>query len=203
MSFGSFSLAQTKVLKKYVKGKVVYDLGAGDLSLSNLMIGLGAKSVVAIDKDIKGMSYDETSKTIGNIEQRKILFDKVKDYPEVALGSWISTYANGIEDIIDRSQVFIYLGKNTDGTACGTAKLFERLLFRDVLAYHPHPRNCMIVYGKHLKLRRRELVGEELAGICQDVVPYRAAEQMMEDMRLPLSLRPNILSLFDSEEGIQ
>ena len=51
MPFGQLNKAQLKALVPLVRGKVIHDLGAGDLGLALELLNLGASKVIAIDKE--------------------------------------------------------------------------------------------------------------------------------------------------------
>jgi hypothetical protein len=63
--------------------------------------------------------------------------------------------------------VVIYLGKCTDGTMCGTPRLWYLLSRREVLCHEPDRTNTLIVYGPGRDDIRLPL-REEHAGINSD-----------------------------------
>jgi hypothetical protein len=159
--YGKLTHTQEQVLSKHVRGKIVYDLGAGDLSLSRRVLELGASHVRCIDKEAKSkkklprcMSYEQT-----------YFHQWQSGFPlDVAFCSWPANYETNVLPLLLRAQTIIYLGKNTDGTACGTVSLFEHSITRELLDYSPHHLNSLIVLGQKLQEPRRP-VGEELAGL--------------------------------------
>ena len=185
VSHGSLSAQQEAVVSRFIGGKVVLDLGAGNLALASRLASLGARRVWAID-------YRPMRETFGvSIEQASFKDDNVQRAPaDVAFISWApSRVSEGLRSRLSNTPVVIYLGKNTDGYKTGTPGMFHDLGFREVLAYVPEKRNTLIVYGRHLPYVERTLssfgyqmerkpLGEEFAGLNNDrvAIPYEAAE---------------------------
>lgn len=161
MPFGKLIPKQAKVVSKHVRGQVVTDLGAGDLSLSKRLLKLGALHVCCIDKEDKPKGV-----LPARLSYAKAYFqDMGAESPiDVAFISWPSNYDNGLITLIEKARVVIYLGCNTDGSACGTPHIFRHLLRRELLDYEPHHDNSLIVVGKSLDTYR-SATGEELAGV--------------------------------------
>jgi len=162
MSYGHLNSEQLKVLTQYTKGKVVHDLGAGELELARVMRKHGARKVVAIDKEYIPSSTDP------HIEIVRVLFRDYADVVgpiDVALLSWPQNNPNsGLLLLIERAHTVIYLGKNTDGSMCGWPGLYWSFMARELLAYVPDRKNVLAVYGKQLD-HLRQPTGEELAGV--------------------------------------
>lgn len=169
------------MLQPHVAGKIVHDLGAGFCQLSFDLIELGAAGVVAIDKEAMPRFPDEPRLTqarvmfgqitgaeetapweLAEVERAKELSRSI----EVAFVSWPrSTPAAGLIELLRRAPVVAYLGKNTDGSACGWPSLFSReLVWREILAHSPERPNTLIVYGRRLR-EQREPLAEEVAAI--------------------------------------
>lgn len=149
---------QRKAIAHIVQGRTVTDLGAGDLSLAKELLKLGAAKVVAIDKQ-PGKSPDP------RIEVRKGYYKDLQPQPsEVAVLAWPSnSHLPGLEEFLRQASVVVYLGKNTNGTACGTPELFKYFLTRKLSAHLPDRLNTMLVYKG--SCAPRAPVGEEVAGI--------------------------------------
>lgn len=161
MPFGQFNPKQRQLVAKAVKGRTVYDLGAGDLQLSKELVDLGALKVVAIDKEAP-FSW----KGDPRIEVRRAYFHAIKDEPiEVAFVSWPSNYVDwDLIRLVSRAQQVVYLGKNTDGTSCGSVNLFEHFMTRELVGHAPDRPNTLLVYGQPQE-SERDRVGEELAAL--------------------------------------
>lgn len=161
---GFLSSEQKKVLAPFVKGHVVHDFGAGPLLMATELTALGARKVVAVDKSLP------VQPATPDIVLRDIRFENWFDPTKIAFVSWpisISESCRALKRICERASRVVYLGKNTDGTSCGTPELLSSFLFRDLLAYAPDPRNCLIVLGNFLH-EQRVPTGEEWAGINDD-----------------------------------
>ena len=176
MPYGVLSPSQKQQLKHFVQGQRVVDLGAGDLKLANDLLRLGTTQVLAIDKE--GMRT--RSHRIALFNGR---FDQVPDsFPlDLAFVAWPPNWKCGLERLVRLSKTVVYLGKNTDGTMCGTAELFQDLSRRNVLAYVPDPKNTLIVYGSEQVVRPPK--GEELAGlrISTDLYSFAQAEAAVQE----------------------
>lgn len=167
MGYGKLSSAQARIVAKVVKGQTVIDLGAGDLQLSHELLTLGAQAVTAVEKE-------ELPQSILRLADPrvKVVRAYIKDLhgqtgASVAFLSWPANYPIlGLDAVIAKTPIVVYLGKNTDGTSCGTSRMFQRLLPREVVAYVPEFKNTLIVYGP--KRIEREPYGEELAALTSD-----------------------------------
>lgn len=172
MPNGFLNSLQRAHVSKVVSNRVVTDLGAGDLFLSKQLLALGANSVIAVDKE----RY--TKKIPSKITYKQALFSKIIDPIDIAFISWPSNYENHLTPLASHANTIIYLGKNTDGSACGTPSLFQHFLLRSVLIYIPDRANTLIIYGSPLNSPRLPL-GEEAAAIFQqDILSYEKAESI-------------------------
>ena len=165
---GQVTGAQAAVLRTVVGGREVCDLGAGNGVLSlYLRRELGAARVVAVDAH--DCSIGRVLVNQRGIEFRRCTFAEFAETaPEldVAFLSWpTNCYAPGLHAILCRARTIAYLGKCTDGSMCGTPDLFELFAYRELLHYVPDPGNTLAVYGDVLRERRRDLRGEERAGL--------------------------------------
>ena len=157
MSHGKLSSAQARIVAAFVKDELVHDLGAGDLELARQLIALGARGVVAVDKN-------PTHKRVPLVRQVASHFHAFEEPIEVAFVSWPVNWQDlGVVGLVKRAPLVIYLGTNMDGIACGTGELYWDLSKREVLAHEPHPKNTLIVYG-HRSVTRDPLP-EEIAGM--------------------------------------
>jgi len=157
MGFGRLTKKQEDIVRDYVRGQTVHDLGAGDLMLSRTLLTLGATRVVAIDKSLP-RSHNR------RIECVEEYFHSYVEGIQTAFVSWPCNWQDlGLLRLVMRCQVVLYLGTNTQGTMCGGREFFEYLTGREILAYEPDPKNTLIVYGD--KLVERPLRGEEKAAL--------------------------------------
>lgn len=169
MSYGSLSAPQRAALAPFVKGKKVHDIGAGDLALSNELLMMTAKQIIAVDShEYPALRrHAGMSKPPSKIERVTTYFHKYMDPIDTAFVSWpINHYDPGLVAIVERSRVVIYLGKNSDGTACGFPAFFLPLSKREVHVYIAERANTLIVYGP--RPVERPMYGEERASILID-----------------------------------
>lgn len=153
---------QSKYLRHVVAGKVVADLGCGDGTLSRAMVGMGALHVHAVDKapfKIPGASKSTSHQTY---------FQDWVAAPhgiEVAVVCWPQNNSlPGLVEILRGIQHVVYVGKNTDGSACGHPGLHTYLAGRESLRCIPYPRNVLIHYGPEPRTDK-SLHHEEFAAI--------------------------------------
>lgn len=162
MPDGVLNDAMRDVLRGIFRNRVVTDFGAGDLALAREFLQLGAKSVVAVDKEPRGKS----TKRIAVVRQYFYQFTKPID---VLVLSWpINHPCTGLIKAVGRADTVVYLGCNTDGNACGTPELFANLLVREVVAHVPSRRNTLIIYGPGREIRIP--LYEEIAAIDQSAI---------------------------------
>jgi hypothetical protein len=147
------------VLRPYVVGKTVHDLGAGRLHLAKELLGLGAERVIAVDR----LPRDSDDP---RIEQHTSLFEEYKATIETAFGSWPHPKVSALTPLVQRTPLAIILAKVADSTVCGTACLWAMLSKREVLAYVPMKRNSLIVYGA--ALIERPPLPEEVARVLRE-----------------------------------
>jgi hypothetical protein len=171
MSYGNLTNAQGEALKPFVKDREVYDFGAGDFFLSQKLLKLGAKHVVAIDKEFP-RSPPKTKK----ITAKECYFHEVEPPVDVLFLSWpVNWFLSDLVVHVHRAKTLIYLGSNTDYSACGSIDLFEMMIRRELLAYVPHKHNSLIVTGNLLP-QKREPTGEERAALTMGSRIWRYEE---------------------------
>lgn len=158
MSYGELTEEMQEALTPLVDGKTVYDLGAGDLTLSHVIAGLGAAAVIAIDK---APMPPPQSPLVSRLEGH---FGRlpVPDHIDVAFLGWPQTYPMpGLYDWLDAADVVVYLGHNSGNTYCGRPELFlymtRRALMEEVLGV----RNTLLALGDWLAEPRPMTVEEE------------------------------------------
>ncbi len=153
------------IIKKYVSGKAVYDIGAGDLIHARTLASLGAEQVFAIDKD----SFSSVAGHLpDNVHKIKAYLNEIPEIPKEST-LWLSWPVNrdipSLDKWIDEASTVIYFGRNDD-TVCGNKSLWTQLSGREVLSYLDV--KCwngflnLTVYGKSLPLgEKRDFTPEE------------------------------------------
>lgn len=171
MPFGILTPEMEAVVQPLIRDHVVWDLGAGDLTHAQRMLTLGARQVVAVDKNLSPQRLP------WGIQGIRAYFEAVKAPPEgihVAFLSWPVNRAHqpGLVPLLAASRVVIYLGSNMDGSACGGKALFRYLSGRAVLGHVPHTHNTLITYGDPLPDGEgsRPLIPEEWVALHDEQV---------------------------------
>ena len=135
---------QTRYLKGVVKGKVVADLGCGMGMLTKLMARMGATRVHGVDKET--LTGRNSKRVLWH--QSYLAYWKMPADVEVAVVSWPqNTPLQGLRELIQVVPHVVYIGKNTDGTACGNPTLMRYLSERAAIHHIPTPKNVLIHYG--------------------------------------------------------
>lgn len=178
MSRTSLNVKNVALLEEHTKGRVVADLGAGqDARVSHVIKQRGALKVYAVDKDpVQRPDFHL-------ITRRLALFHEWTPPPdcEVAFVGWpannIPTVA-GLIKLLPSFKKVIYVGKNTDGTACANLLWFETMLNFQVLDFVEDRLNTMIVYDTSawLPARRQPCCEEEMAALQPDLIQYGALQ---------------------------
>ena len=175
---GGLNRFQEEAVRYYTKSRAVYDLGAGLLGWSKKLADFGA-AVIALDeiyKDPRENVLNRYRNWVNCVPKNVLLRPHTfREYCEsgpmimdVAFISWPhNTYGKtmGLELLAQRSKTVIYLGKNLDGTACGSPQFWKLMTQRKVLCFLPAVRNSLIVYGPMLQMPRRDLLHEEKGAI--------------------------------------
>jgi hypothetical protein len=163
MTYGRIDSDQGETIAKIVRGQVVIDLGCGDGGWAKFICGCGPKKVIALDKQVPQHKSDPPDQIVWT---EKLFEDYLADGPEhydIAFLSWpVNRRIPALQVLVDRAKIVIYLGKNTDGTSCGWAGLFDALSQRAVRFYEPRRANTLIVYGEKTSDARQPF-GEEIA----------------------------------------
>lgn len=171
MSEGTYytlSDEQTAYLRTVVAGRVVADLGCGSGEISRTMAGMGATLVHAVDKAPCPVEHPKVE-----VHQSYFNHWRCPEGVEVAVICWPQNYTLlGLTEILRIVPHVVYVGKNTNGTACGTPPLFTYLSRREPVRYLPHRANVLIHYGDEAR-QEPTLHHEELAALWQDQThPY-------------------------------
>lgn len=165
MPFGRLNGAQADAVRAHVAGKVVHDLGAGDLELAHQLVEFGAAEVVAVDKEIRG---EPRSSRV------RLLESEFRDLPrgiETVFCSWPMNWRMDIAPVLISAKTIIYLGSNFDGSACGGDDFWGVVTIRNILEHVPAYPNTLIVYGP--RFSERALVPEEGAAMHRHSRMYR------------------------------
>jgi len=176
VSYGRLRDDQAEAVRQAVRGRKVIDCGAGDLGLSCAMAVMGAQEVIALDKDRMQTAVDARVRPVEGFFEGWVI-DHPHDIIEVAFVSWPSNYSmgtfdRGLQAIIERAGKVIYLGKNTDGSMCGSQKLFKHLLRRELAVYLPSRPNTLCIYGRKLDAPRKGRHEELAIFDPENIWPY-------------------------------
>lgn len=148
--YALLSEEQTLYLRRLVKGKVVADLGCGDGTLSRLMARWGATTVHGVDKEEKVLPRRNSKKVRWHPSYFNY-WSMPKDV-ELAVVSWPqNSPCLGLTTLAQSVPHLVYIGKNTDGVACGSKEFMRYISERMDLAYLPDRRNVLIHYGSGLR----------------------------------------------------
>lgn len=166
--YGRLADAMRATLAPFIAGQTVYDLGAGALLLSRELVALGAARVVAIDR---ATPSDAVLSQARGVEFRCRRFAEVDILPtDIAFVSWPeNTDPAGLVELLRPVRTVVYLGKNTDGTACGGTHFWRQMLSRPVLACERSRPNDLVVYGPVGEVAR-PLVPEEVGALAPEPV---------------------------------
>lgn len=170
MHYGAITKEQLAYVRKFVKGRTVYDLGCGDGTYAS-MIARYCNRLVAVDKE----SYHV--KKLSKLSNVECVVSYFKDYhpdvqeDDVALFFWPVNYNS--TDMVTIERLFrnvIYLGSNVNMSACGSIGLWRDFASRPILEHIPDARNTLIAYGALYDVLGRPLVHEEYAAINNNEV---------------------------------
>ena len=178
-TFGFLSPKQEDVLRDHVRGKCVHDYGCGNLTLSARLLELGADKVFGVDRDPQSVP----STLRDRLFFHRGHFDHYRDVSDVAFTAWPANWNTGLHPLLEQSPKVIYLGKNTDSSACGYSEMWRGLMRREVLAHVPEKQNTLIVYGPALVTR--DPLPEERAAL--DFTRVWSFEDLHERAAQPLS----------------
>jgi hypothetical protein len=166
MGYGSLTRRQQRQLKPYVEGCRIVDMGCGDLSMSILMVDLGASHVMSIDK-VMTKTTVYRARDSARISVLQVDFEDLSDRfleGETALLSWPMDLFD-LDRLAACAKRIIYVGKNTDGIMCGSKTFWQKMLSRRLSLYEPDKINVLAVYTDVLK-KPRNPIGEERAALA-------------------------------------
>lgn len=180
MPYGKFNIDQMKAVVPFLRDAHVHDLGAGTGELSRQLVQLGARQVTLVDK-----APHEDWRTLHLPTYKYVVsyFQDYKDKIETAFISWPWTGGRetGLTTLAKGASTVIYMGKNTDGTACGSSELYQMFAGREILAHVPAFKNTLTVYGP--RRVKRDPTGEEMAGLMSHTgraFTYEEAETIVK-----------------------
>lgn len=154
----------SSLLRPFVEGRDVWDLGCGDLSHAERLLRAGALRVTGVDATdrVKDGVLDDPRVTF---RKEYLDFLHQPDYRdmEVAYCSWPHQFGSGLRGITEWVPCVVFVGKNSDGTSCGERSMWDVLVKRRVLLYEPSRRESLIVYGR--EDADRPLLPDELAAL--------------------------------------
>lgn len=147
-TYGKPTPAMEALVAEVVRGRHVFDFGAGSCELSRWLLRRGAKHVTAIDSSL--LAPRRLSKRVTTV--RGYFADQTwPDRIDVGFVSWPSNRPmQGLVDALRRCDKVVYLGCNDMGTMCGSPDLFPYLLTRRLDAYVHDRTQRMVVVGEPL-----------------------------------------------------
>ena len=181
-------------LRPLVAGKTVWDMGAGDLSKSKLLLKLGAKKVCAVDRRHPGntslLFVEHSTRIPKGISFVRKSFNEIDASDlsiEVAFVSWpLNCNLPGLVSLAMRSETVIYIGCNFNGTQCGFPAFYRHLLHRELVAHVPNKRNVLVAVKGPERASVRKPTPEEWAAMDSSV---RCFEELYDEKTLePLPL---------------
>lgn len=161
---GRLTPDQWRAIEPYLDGRTVYDLGAGNLELAHGLDKYGARKVIAVDRSPMPTPWKACIQTV----QTHFHQLEAPDHLEVAFLSWPVNWNTDVEDLLERADIVVYVGCNTEGLSCGGPALWKHLTQRKVLVHAPARHNVLIVYGEEDPLR--PFLPEEQAATDTDKV---------------------------------
>lgn len=178
--WGKLSAHQVRRVANTVRGRIVHDLGAGSLGFALAALRMGAQRVVAVDCErfprvaVLGDKLELHEQTFERYLHAQVAADARFQLDVVALVWPVNHLLPGLVPLVRRARAVVYLGKNTDGMACGGADLWRELTHRQVVAHVPDPKNDLIIYGPSAALPR-PLLPEERGATEAEVLFWRSA----------------------------
>jgi hypothetical protein len=148
---------QLEALEPFVKDQSILDLGADDLEGSELMLEMGARDVLAVDR------HQMPTPSSSKITTRVTYFHNLQEVRPVVLASWIVNWQVNITEHLAAAKTVISISKNTDASACGYTGMWEHLRRRELLLHLPARQSTLTVYGP--RFVERGPTGEEFAAL--------------------------------------
>lgn len=180
-AFGDLNEEQEAVVRNFVAGYSVHDLGAGELKIAAKLVELGAHRVIAVDKLYSHRVLNLPHPTVFLVGEYFEEYAMHGHLIDVAFVSWPEAWRlPGLVRLLADARISIYLGSNFDGVSCGTEELFQFWSRRNVLATVPSKQNTLIVYGNLVTQRR--LLPEEYAALHRGTIGYFTYGEDIRDL---------------------
>lgn len=149
-AYWALSELQRWLLRSIIEGRKVIDVGAGDLSLSQLMVGMGAREVLAIEKE--AACFRRWPESLPNIVVYRGYVAQVPAVltagADVIVTSWPINYEMpGLVLLMKQVPTVVYLGVNDNVTVCGSPGFWEHVRTREVINAE-YAEQAVLVYGK-------------------------------------------------------
>jgi Ribosomal protein L11 methyltransferase (PrmA) len=160
---------QREYLRGSIHGKTVADLGCGDGALAMDLAYWGAKHVHAVDKSPCRVAHT-------NVTFHLAYFDKWKMPRGVEVITLFWPQNNslpGLVEILDKVPEVIYVGANTEGSACGNTDLFKHLTGREPVKCLPDRKNVLIHYRRENRTEPQIFHEENAAMSMHSTDPLR------------------------------
>lgn len=168
---------QVRKLEPFVKDQSILDLGAAELIGSELLLELGARDVLAVDR------HPMPTPSSSRITTLEAHFHQLEETRPVVFASWIVNWPVNIERHLRAAKVIISISKNTDGSSCGYEQMWQLLMMREILLHVPEFKNTLTVYGPASGLRRTP-TGDEFAATWPDPMRMFTFEEAEEIVNL-------------------
>jgi hypothetical protein len=163
--YGHLTAEMIQTITPFIQNRTVWDLGAGTLWHAQQLLKMGAKEIIAVEKEPIHDLHPKVHVVNSYFSRRLIPPEGIP----VAYLSWPVNYRNPeLIEMLKQSGIIIYLGSNMDGSVCGDIDLFRHVTTRTILAHHEHPHNTLTIYGSVLT-KPRQQTPEEWAALN----PYR------------------------------
>ena len=161
--YGHFSPEMKEMVKPYIQGKHVWDLGCGTMVHAMWCCQNKASLVTAIDKSAPALIPVEEKLFFIHQPFSQV---KVPGHIDVAWVSWPANYyCPGLLSLLKVASTIVYIGSNLNGNACGTLELFRHFCQRPILEHVQDYSNSFVIYGESANKSREEGLWEEYAAV--------------------------------------
>lgn len=175
MPYGHLTEEMLRALEQTIRGELVVDVRAGDLYYTRILLELGAKKVMAIDKE----PLPRARRGIQTPHHKPLQALKPCIRDAWLFLSWPVNRDIGYLPWLEAARGVVYLGSNVNGSSCGVPALSMHLDYREVPHHIPHRRNTLTLYGGPRK-EDRELTHEEVAALSTETIDYEKALRAVE-----------------------
>jgi hypothetical protein len=168
------SVEQRQHVAEHVRGSIVHDLGCGPLMPALRFLAESGALVHCVDKEPAEEAMLKLARESAAMGYHQCLFENYKPTKiEVAFVSWPANHhMPGLMRLLKMAHTIVYVGQNTDYSACGFREMFTHFTTRPLLAHVPHPKNTLLVLGPHTPGYERDPVLEEWAALDQTRVYF-------------------------------